>query len=627
MLKFTFAELPQEYRPGLEALAPEIGLCESPDGMPVYVKSGEGVSLCREGEAFVLSCAGKSEFFRGLTLLCRYAKEGEVSVSETPRFDKCGLMPDCSRNAVLKPDSVKYLLRRMALAGMNWMMLYTEDTYTVPERPYFGYLRGRYSFEELKGLDDYADMLGIEMIPCIQTLAHLERALQWPVMAEYRDTDDVLLTGEREPKTYEFIRQCIRAASAPFRSKRIHIGMDEAYWMGRGQYLNKYGYASKVELMRNHLKLVKEILDEEGLEAMMWSDMHFTAARDEGVYHPDCILTLEILAAAPENIGLVYWDYYHEDNASYANMLQKHAQFKAKTIFAGGIWTWCGPAADYRKTLAATLPALEECVKAGVKEVFATCWGDDGAECNLYTLQYGLAIFGEYNYTGHWDAEEAEKRFRASSGMDAQAFLTISKLNELPGLVRQPNSTANPCRVLLYEDPLLPLFEADLPRNEEYIPYYEELAAKFEAFARENEPMHLQLEAYACMARALVLKCRWRMVAAPAVRNGDRQAAKELLSLAEENLEALRALRRAWYNQWMAVNKPFGFEVLDIRLGGAIARFETARDRMAEFAQGLLEDIPELREEKLPYQTDEEGQYVCRNLWAHMVTPSRMGQE
>ena len=80
--------------------------------------------------------------------------------------------------------------------------------------------------------------------------------------------------------------------------------------------------------------------------------------------------------------------------------------------------------------------------------------------------------------------------------------------------------------------------------------------------------MRLQLEAYACMARALALKCRWRMAAAPAVRNGGRQAAKELVPLAEENLEALRALRRAWYNQWMAVNKPFGFEVLDIRLGG-----------------------------------------------------------
>ena len=39
----------------------------------------------------------------------------------------------------------------------------------------------------------------------------------------------------------------------------------------------------------------------------------------------------------------------------------------------------------------------------------------------------------------------------------------MSKLNELPGLVRQPASTANPGRVLLYEDPLLPLFEVDLP--------------------------------------------------------------------------------------------------------------------------------------------------------------------
>ena len=93
MLKFTFAELPQEYRPGLEALAPEIGLCESPDGTPVYVKSGEGVSLCREGEAFVLSCAGKSEFFRGLTLLCRYAKEGEVSVSKRPGLTNAASCP------------------------------------------------------------------------------------------------------------------------------------------------------------------------------------------------------------------------------------------------------------------------------------------------------------------------------------------------------------------------------------------------------------------------------------------------------------------------------------------------------------------------------------------------------
>lgn len=627
MMKVKFEELPEAYRAGLELLLPQLPLKLDDAGVCVQVKEGKGVSLTTENGGYVLSCGGKTDFFRGLALLCRYAGEESVSVHETAHFEKCGLMPDCSRNAVLTVDTVKCMLRHMALCGLNLMMLYTEDTYEVPERPYFGYLRGRYTFDEMKEMDDYADTLGIEMIPCIQTLAHLERALQWPAMDGYRDTDDVLLTGEKEPKTYEFIRQCIRAACAPFRSRRVHIGMDEAYWMGRGLYLNKYGYVPKVELMRTHLKLVKEILDEEGLEAMMWSDMHFTAARDEGVYHPEAILTPEILSAAPEDIGLVYWDYYHEDNASYANMLEKHGQFKAKTIFAGGIWTWCGPAADYRKTLAATIPALEECVKAGVSEVFATAWLDDGAECNLMTILYGLSIFGEFNYMGHWDAEETQRRFQAATGLDPQAFLSMSALNELPGMTLQPNSTANPCRVLLYEDPLLPLFAADLPRNEEYVPYYEELAARFEKFAGENEEIRLQLTAYSLMAKALAAKCRWRMKAAEVVRAKDRAAALDLLPLADENIAALKDLRHAWYKQWMAVNKPFGFEVLDIRLGGTIARFETARDRMEAFGKGELEDIPELREEKLLFHTDANGDYVCRNLWAHLVTPSRMGKE
>ena len=35
-------------------------------------------------------------------------------------------------------------------------MLYTEDTYEVDNEPYFGYMRGRYSADELRELDDYA---------------------------------------------------------------------------------------------------------------------------------------------------------------------------------------------------------------------------------------------------------------------------------------------------------------------------------------------------------------------------------------------------------------------------------------------------------------------------------------
>jgi hypothetical protein len=51
-------------------------------------------------------------------------------------------MVDCSRGAVLKVDTVCYLLRQCALYGLNTMQLYTEDTYKINDEPFFGYGRG-----------------------------------------------------------------------------------------------------------------------------------------------------------------------------------------------------------------------------------------------------------------------------------------------------------------------------------------------------------------------------------------------------------------------------------------------------------------------------------------------------
>ena len=74
--------------------------------------------------------------------------------------------------------------------------------------------RGRYGKGELQELGRFAGNLGIEMIPCIQTLAHLEHILQWPAYASLRDSDRVIL-ADHEP-TYALLERMIAAASAPF---------------------------------------------------------------------------------------------------------------------------------------------------------------------------------------------------------------------------------------------------------------------------------------------------------------------------------------------------------------------------------------------------------------------------
>lgn len=81
-------------------------------------------------------------------------------VSENVKFRRLGTMPDCSRNAVMKPEAVKKWIDVTASLGYNTLSLYLEDTYELDGEPYFGHLRGRYSQEKLRQIDDYAHSKG-----------------------------------------------------------------------------------------------------------------------------------------------------------------------------------------------------------------------------------------------------------------------------------------------------------------------------------------------------------------------------------------------------------------------------------------------------------------------------------
>ncbi|MEG0486125.1 MAG: beta-N-acetylhexosaminidase, partial [Oscillospiraceae bacterium] len=62
-----------------------------------------------------------------------------------------------------------------------------------------------------------------------------------------------------------------------------------------------------------------------------------------------------------------------------------------------------------------------------------------------------------------------------------------------------------------------------------------------------------------------------------------------------------------WLALWNATNKPYGFEILDLRLGGICARLLTAQKRLAEYADGKEETMPELMETILPYTARADG--------------------
>ncbi len=67
-----------------------------------------------------------------------------------------------------------------------------------------------------------------------------------------RDTGDVLLCGEDE--TYKFIDDAIKACRKAYKTNKIHIGMDEAFGIGRGRYLAKHGLRDSYDIMKEHLE-------------------------------------------------------------------------------------------------------------------------------------------------------------------------------------------------------------------------------------------------------------------------------------------------------------------------------------------------------------------------------------
>ena len=65
-----------------------------------------------------------------------------------------------------------------------------------------------------------------------------------------------------------------------------------------------------------------------------------------------------------------------------------------------------------------------------------------------------------------------------------------------------------------------------------------------------------------------------------------------------ENLQAMHMIRETL---WMKDAKPFGYELLDIKLGGVATRLCSCQRRINEYLQGNISHLEELEQERLPY--------------------------
>ena len=534
------------------------------------------------------------------------------------KFKYFGVMLDVSRNAVMTVETMKWYLPLLKKMGYNCVFLYSEDTYAVEGEPYFGYMRGRYTEAEMLEMDEFATSIGMEIIPCVQALAHVNGTLRW--LHVNVDTDDIMLVDD--DRTYELIDHMFASLSKCFKTRKIHVGMDEAYMLGRGKHLDIHGYEPISSIMKRHLDRVCEIAKKHGYEdVMLWSDMYMRAFNNGNYYLTDYTkVPKDVIEAVPENVIPVYWDYYHKEERIYDIHFDAHKQMSKNTWFGGGTWSWGGfmPHNDYG--MMTMLPGIRSAVKNKVKNAFITMWGDDGAECSKVAMLPSLFAISEFA-KGNEDMDVIKAKFKRAFGISFDDFMLLDAPNDINGTSREYNSPVNPSKYMLYSDYFNGFLDVTVVGGEGE--KYRELAPKLWAVAKKTRKFGYLFKTAAALSDALAVKFELGYKTRAAYKAGDRE---ELRRLAENDYKEaeklIRAYLRVFEEQWFYENKPCGFDVQDIRLGATIQRTISCRRRLLDYVNGKIDSIPELDEELLPYRTFEKRSIYCNEAKYYLTTNS-----
>lgn len=614
---------------GVKELEKELGFEQSDAGFPVTVQKNEkGLKICFSGGQAVLSYEREVEFYRGLGLLMEQLTqvrnpEERRNVEEHACFEDLAYMLDNSRNAVVNLHTLKKQIRQMALMGFHSLLLYTEDTYEIQGEPFWGYMRGRFTAKELKELDQYGRMFGIELVPCIQTLAHLNQIFQWDAYREVHDISDILLCGEA--KTYELLERMIQTCSECFSSRKINIGMDEAELTGRGNYLNRNGYLPVADIMLTHLNKVTDICRKYGFAPMMWSDMFFKMLKNGGYHEEDLEGIDKVREKIPEDLELIYWDYYSRSKEQYRRMLEKHKLLTDHIGFAGGAWKWNGFAPLCIHSAYASREALPCCKEQEIRHILVTAWGDNGAECSSFVTMPVLQIYAEFCYKGYAEPDEViAGRLLTCCHMKLDDFRLLDSLNLTPDNPAPGRVSVGPQKYLFYQDILLGLYDRHVD-EETYPAHFKECAQQLaEAGERAGEYAYI-FENLEALSKVLEIKCTIGIELKRAYDEKNQEKLSEIKERLGILLSSIEAFHTTLTTQWYRENKPFGMDVLDLRIGGLKERVRRAEWTIDQYLQHHhIDSIPELETERLLLDERENPGYrtlpVGHNSWSQIVS-------
>lgn len=148
------------------------------------------------------------------------------------------------------------------------------------------------------------------------------------------------------------------------------------------------------------------------------------------------------------------------------------------------------------------------------------------------------------------------------------------------------------------------------------------MAQKLFVAEKRSEKFGYLFHSNALLCEVLATKYDLGIRTRKAYKSGDKKALKALIPDYKKVLFGLEKFLESFRNTWMQTNKPHGFDVQDIRIGGVLARTKSCMARLKAYVSGKIKKIEELEEEIVDFYTGETTSEVMtdKNLYSILAT-------
>ena len=344
----------------------------------------------------------------------------------------------------------------------------------------------------------------------------------------------------------------------------------------------------------------------------MWNDMFFRLDLDGDYYVPkDKIgtyhISKDVCDKDPADLSGVYWDYYNTDATVYDAMMSLSNELSPNRVwFAGGAWCWGGFTPHNRYSIRRNEVAIPACIRNGVKNAILTMWGDDGGETPIFAVL--PALMHAAAMAEGMDEDEMKAKFLEITGVSYDDMIALDLPNYIYG-EEYGTGSSNYSKNRLYNDPFLGIVDKnhDKPVDPKvFADYAKLLYASAEKYPEFGYLFKTQAALCDILTEKFDLGIRTRALYEKGDKEGLRALAEGDYTLFCEKWEAFYT---AFRYQWETVNKTYGFEMQDMRLGGLLARVKNCKRRLLDLADGKLDGIAELEEAVLPHDGGNAGQW------------------